>query len=231
VVDIEYFDTKGITKPRQARLTDGERTLRAVFKDVDEDMAQEKDNQGRPILGLRDSYKHEIAAYELDKLLGLGMVPPCVERKIGRDTGCLCMWVEGAMTEWERSQEKLVMPPDVKDFNNQLHTIKAIMQLTWDTDYNNISNILVDGNWKLYKIDSSRAFRLDKKLRRPDGLTEFSRSLLDALRSLDDDEVQTKLGPWLSKGQIKGLLARRDELLKHADKLVAKQGEDAVLYP
>ena len=43
------------------------------------------------LFNLKDHYKNEIAAYELDKLLGLGMVPPTVERKIGREWGrCRC---------------------------------------------------------------------------------------------------------------------------------------------
>jgi hypothetical protein len=231
VVDIEYFQTKAITRPRRATLSDGTRTLRAVFKDVDEDLAMEKDNRGRPILGLRDSYKHEIAAYELDKLLGTEMVPPCVERKVKGDKGCLCLWVEGSMTEWERSKEKFIQPPDVAAFNEQMHTIKLFMQLTWDTDYNNISNLLVGPDFQLWKVDSSRAFRPDKRLRREEGLTKFSRSVIEALRSLDPAEVQARMTPWLSKGQIKALLARGDAIVKLADKRVAKQGEEAVLYP
>src|SRR5687767_7669571 len=35
--------------------------------------------------GFWDSYKSEIAAYELDKVLALGMVPPTVEREVQSD--------------------------------------------------------------------------------------------------------------------------------------------------
>lgn len=229
VIDIDTFDNKGITKPRRATLTAGEQTFRAVFKDVDEQLTRERDNRGRLILGLKDSYKHEIAAYELDKLLGLGMVPPCVERKIGKDVGALCMWVEDAMTETERRNVKKIEPPDPQRWNDQMYVVRLFHQLTWDTDFNNISNLLIDGNWKLYKIDSSRAFRNDKKLRRGESLQRFSRRVLEALRGLEREEVETRLGPWLSKKQINGVLARRDAIVAIADRLVAERGEAAVL--
>jgi hypothetical protein len=35
VVELEGFGSKGITRPRKATLTDGERTVHAVFKDID----------------------------------------------------------------------------------------------------------------------------------------------------------------------------------------------------
>ena len=35
-----------------------------------------------PLHGYWESYKSEIAAYELDKLLGLDMIPPTVERRV-----------------------------------------------------------------------------------------------------------------------------------------------------
>jgi hypothetical protein len=231
VVEIEEFETKGITEPRRAILNDGTIEARAVFKDVDEFHNTETLTSGRTVARLKDSYRHEIAAYEVDKLLGLDIVPPCVERKIKGDRGSLCMWVEGAMTEWTRSREEFIQPPDIHAFNDQVHTIKLFMQLLWDTDYNNISNILIDKQWKLYKVDSSRTFRNDRDLRREEGLSRFSRSFVEALEKLDPEQARERLSPWLDKAQIKGFLARRDAILKLVDKRVAKQGEAAVLYP
>ena len=49
-----------------------------------------------------DSWKNEVAAYELDKLLGTRLVPPTVERTISGSKGSLQMWVEGVMTEADR---------------------------------------------------------------------------------------------------------------------------------
>ena len=38
--------------------------------------------------GFRENYKTEIAAYELDKLLKMDMVPPSVERQIQGNKRC-----------------------------------------------------------------------------------------------------------------------------------------------
>ena len=44
--------------------------------------------------GFWQSYEAEIAAYELDKLLKLDMVPPTVERLLQGNTGSARLWVE-----------------------------------------------------------------------------------------------------------------------------------------
>ena len=230
VIELEEYDNTGITKPRKAFLSNGELSLQAVFKDVDESHPKIRAANGRMLLNLKDSYKHEIAAYELDKLLGLGIVPPTIERKIGREWGSLQMWITGAMTEWERKQSTKTPPPNISDWNNQLSTLKLFLQLTWDTDYNNISNIMADENWKIWKIDSSRAFRVTAGLRREDALTRFSRSFLSSLEDLDRSAVEEVMSPWLNARQIEALWQRRTRILELADERAAEFGEASVLY-
>jgi hypothetical protein len=230
VLELKRFKTKGVTMPRKATLSDGQRTLYAVFKDIDTYSQKETLAGGEVVLRFRDSYRHEIAAYELDKLLGLAIVPPCIKRHIKGDVGALCLWVEGTMTEWERMEADL-HPTDIEQWNRQMMTIRLFLQLIYDMDYKNVSNLLVDENFKIYKIDSSRAFRNDRELRDPAKLTRFSRSVLDALLSLTIDNVNASLRAWLSKDQIKGLLARRDRILELAEARVAALGEEEVLFP
>ena len=230
IVSLEEYETKGITRPLRATLTDGNLTLRAVFKDVDTLDVKWKTDDGRVYLNVIDHYKNEIASYELDKLLELGMVPPTVERRIGRDVGSLQFWVEGSMTEWDRKRVAKLSPPDMEAWNNQVSTIKLYLQLIWDTDFNNISNVMVDTNyWKLWKIDASRAFHSRAKLRNEDSITRFSKRFLAALENLDREVLDEKLGPWLSRRQIKALWQRRDRILELAEDRVAEFG-DSVLY-
>jgi hypothetical protein len=231
IVELKRFDTRGVTLPRRATLTDGRLTLRAVFKTINEFEPRKKLADGRVLLNFRDSYKHEIAAYELATLLGLDIVPPCVERSVRDEVGALCLWVEGAMTEWERSQERQIAAPDPADWNRQMYTIRLFLQLIADTDFQNISNLLVDSDFRVYKIDATRAFGTDKKLRSEGALDRFSWSLLEALRGLTPEMAKAALEPWLTKGQIKAVLQRRDRILELADRRVAEQGEDAVLFP
>jgi len=229
VADLENYESRGITHPRRAVLSDGGLTLRAVFKDIDTTHVREQLSTGQWLLHLEDSYRHEIAAYRLDQLLSLGLVPPCVERHIAGHDGALCLWVEGGMTEAERAKAKLV-PPDVVAFNDLMHDIKLFMQLTWDPDYNNVANVVIGPGWQVYKIDSSRAFRQTGTLRREEALTRFRRSTLQALESLTREPLDEALGPWLDERQVDGLWQRRTRILELARERVAGQGEAAVLY-
>ena len=60
---------------------------------------------GGVIVDFADSYKHEIASYELDKLLGTGLVPPTVERTFGGTEG-LPPAVGGGGDDGGRPQEE-----------------------------------------------------------------------------------------------------------------------------
>ena len=230
IVAVREFDKLAVTRPMKVELTDGQRSCYAVFKTIDEVALKKKFSDGSAELLFSDRYRYEIAAYELDKLIGFGIVPPTVERRIGRETGSLSLWVEHSMTEWERLKVRDVHPPDVEKWNNQMYTIRLFQQLIWDTDYRNISNLLVTPDWKVYKIDSSRAFRCHETLRREESLRRFSRTLLGALRGLTFDELQAHLRTWLSKEQIRALWVRRGLILELADRRMAELGEDAVLF-
>ena len=81
----------GVTKPMKVTLSDGERTHHAVWKSIDEVRhGVVKGRNGGFQAAFKDSYKYEIAAYELDKMLGFDLVPPTVEREIdGKKKGSL----------------------------------------------------------------------------------------------------------------------------------------------
>lgn len=197
-----------------AVLSDGTRTVNGVFKKHDNLVHRAVQISGERVIGWRDSYRHEIAAYELDKLLGLGLVPPCVERNLGGNEGSLCLWVEGAMSEWERKTEYKTRPPDLENWNSEVQAIQLFEVLI--NDLGNPWCILIDGNWKLYKVHSARAFHDSTKVVRVENFQPSER-VLDALRELDEQEVWAILDPWLSKKQIKALLARRGLILELAD--------------
>jgi hypothetical protein len=127
--------------------------------------------------------------------------------------------------------DKKIEPPDPVSWNDQMSTVELFQQLVYDIDFKNIANLLVDKNFNIYKVDSSRAFHVNHDLRKEEALQRFSRSFLDALERLDQQQVQSRLKPWISKSQIRALMARRDRILQLADERIAKLGEEAVLYP
>jgi len=220
----------GITHPERYTLSDGTRTHRAAWKTIDEFKRGVTSLEGGGvIMDFADSYKHEIAAYELDKLIGLDLVPPTVERTFGGRKGSLQLWVEGAMTEAERKKRK-ISPPDPQAWNEQMYKVRLLHQLTDNTDFRNINNVLSDPSFRVYAVDCSRGFTIYEDLRAEKELVRFPRSVLEALKALDRPALDAKLGRWLNGPQIDGLLKRRDKILALSARRVQEQGEAAVLY-
>jgi hypothetical protein len=112
-----------------------------------------------------------------------------------------------------------------------MHRLRLLHQLTYNTDHRNVRNVLVDPSFRVYAIDSSRAFRIQTALLTPEDLVCFSRAVLDRLAALDRPTLEARLGGWLEGRQIDGLLARRDAILDLAKQRVAERGAGAVLYP
>lgn len=225
----ERFDEAAITGPLRVTLTDDSRTLRAVFKHEDTRYSEFRFSDGREVRQARDSYRHEIAAFELDRLLGLDLVPPCVERKIDSKTGSMCLWVEDSMTESER-RAKRIEPPDPVGYKGQLREIELFQQLIADLDYSDPRNLVVDANYRIHKVDSSMAFDADPDLLTGLYSSHLSRRLIRALEALDKKQMHEKLKPWLAKDQRSGLWERRNRIIKRAERLVEDHGEEEILY-
>jgi hypothetical protein len=102
-------------------------------------------------------------------------------------------------------------------------------ELIRDTDANK-TNILITKDWRMWMIDFSRAFREEKTLLYPKMLVMCDRRLLANLRALNEADMKLKLGRWLEKREIEGVLARRDLIVKFFEKEIADKGEDKVLY-
>ena len=223
------FDKVAITDPARLKLSDGKRTYRAIFKDENTlHKGVFEFGDGRRVPFVRDSYRHEIAAYELARLLGLNMVSACVERKIFRRKGSLCLWVEGSRTESDRRKMNL-NPPSRVAWDRQIYEVRLFQQLISDQDYPNIRNQVVDDNFRLYKVDSSMAFYATDELIEVLHPPVYSRRFLEALKNLDEEVASSRLEPWLLKSQLKSLWKRRAKILERADALIAEHG-DKILY-
>jgi hypothetical protein len=225
----ESFDEAAITGPVRVNLSDGSRTFRAVFKHEETRYPEFRFSDGREVEQARDSYRHEIAAYQLNRMLGLDIVPPCVERKIGSKTGSLCFWVEGSMTEAERREQGL-QPSDYAMYKGQLREIELFQQFIADLDYSDLRNLVVDENLRIHKVDSSMAFDPDPDLLTGLYSSRLSRRLIRGLEELDKKEMNETLKPWLHKDQLGSLWERRKRILKRAKQLIADYGEERTLY-
>ncbi len=220
----------GVTAPQRATLTLNGVEHYALFKTIDEAKSGYTQlERGKGEIEFQDSWRTEIPAYEVDKIVGLGMVPATVERVLNGKRGSLQFWVESMMPEAERVKRKLAAP-DVAAWNQQMFKVRLFDNLIYNTD-RHLNQILITKDWEMRLIDHSRSFRPFDTLKTPGDLTRFSRSLLAGLQKLEEKDLTERVGKLLTGVQIRGLLKRRDAIVDLSKKLVAQKGEAAVLYP
>lgn len=221
--------SKGVTSTWRLTLSDGTLTHDASFQSVDEHRSLMQMASGRMEMNFVDSYKYNIAGSTLAEMLGLDdMVPVYVERKWSGNTGSLSWWLQVKMDEEERNKQHIT-PPDLDGWNKQMFRMRVFDQLISDTDAN-LTNVLIGEDWKLYRIDFTRAFRTYKKLQRPEDLERCDRQLLEKLKALDREQFAAATKHYLTKDEVNGVMARRDQIVEHFQKLVTEKGEAAVLY-
>ncbi len=210
----------GITNPEKVTLELDGVVRHAIFKKVDKD---------------HDNWRNEVAAYELDKVLGLGMVPPTVPRSVKGRKGCLQLWITGTvMAKWEEEF------PDVEKWREQVSIMWLFDDLIANID-RHLNNAMVSSNHQLMLIDNSKTFRYQKTLLndlnssgtgthakfwnvvyeegRESYQTRYPASLIAKLRSVTDDEIEKAIKPYVW-GQNRGLVVERRKLiLRRLDEL------------
>jgi hypothetical protein len=219
---------KGITGSWRLTLSDGTITHDAAFQAINETKPTMQLASGTE-LGFVDSFRYNIAAFRLAELLGLDdLVPVYVERKWKGDSGSLSWWLPVKMDEKERVAQKIAVPnPDA--WNNQMYKVRVLDQLVYDSDPN-LTNVLITDDWKIWRVDFSRAFRLHKELQAVSDLSHCDKQLFEKLKALNQDELTEKTKHYLNKDEIKALMARRDKIVEQFQKLIAAKGESEVLY-
>jgi hypothetical protein len=221
---------KGVTEPFRLTLSDGTVTHDASFQVVDETTPIMQFSDGHTEFNFKDSYKYDVAGYEVAKLLGMdNMVPVAVEREWNGHRGAISWWVSNvAMDEGDHLKNK-VEAPDPDAWNKQMYKVRVFDELIYDTDPN-LTNVLITKDWKVWRIDFTRAFRTWKKLRDPKNLVMCDKDLFAKMKALNESELKDATKHELTGAEIKGLLARRDLIVDYFNKLIAEKGEAAVLY-
>ncbi len=199
----------------------------AAFRTVD--LRKERvDLGGKVIFGFHDSYRYEVAAYELSRLLDLDSIPPVVMREIDGEQGSLQLWMEKTMTERDRRLTETT-PPDSSQWYGQLQAMRIFDRLIYNFD-RNLGNILIDDDWKVWMIDHTRSFRLSNDVPEIKTVTQCERDLWLQLKELDGDEVRDRLEPYVSAKHVRMLMKRRDKVLERIEWLIGEYGEDAVIF-
>ena len=205
----------GVTDSHKVELVLDGQVHQAIFKKID---------------STHDSWKREVAAYELDKLLGVRMVPPTVERSIRGRRGCLQLWIDG------QALDELDAPPaDLHSWRRQIAVMWLFDELSGNTD-RHLNNIVVAPGHRVVLIDNSRAFKSHEELlhdlnladtstrarfwwdeyepERGTFATEFREEVVSRLETLDNRSVKLALGRYIDGNLRKKMLVRRDALVQ-----------------
>ncbi|PWT82064.1 MAG: hypothetical protein C5B57_09310 [Blastocatellia bacterium] len=213
VTSIEDIGT-GVTHPRRAHLRPSEPVESLVWKVLPPGRRK----------GYWESYKSEIAAYELDKLLTMKMVPPAVERRIGDEIGAAIMWIDGTRSVKEMGGKV----PSGEAWGKPIRRMLMFDNLIGNPD-RNAGNILIGSPGEVVLIDHSRAFVTDKNL--PTKIERVDAELWEGMKALSREDLMRTLQPWIEDDAIAALVERRSRMEAAVDKLVAKKSRALVIIP
>lgn len=215
VVKIEAIGV-GVTSPRRAYLAPGGPVDSFTWKPIKPGRYQ----------GYWESYKSEIAAYELDTFLNIDMIPPAVERKVDGAVGAAVMWAS-PVKSFKQLGGVPSPPAALRDaWTRQIIKAKMLDNLIANIDPN-LGNWLVDPAWNIILIDHSRAFTDTQRMTHE--MNNIDAALWERMKALDHQQLTSVLGSWLSADAIGSLLRRRDKMQTIVDSLVKKRGAAPVL--
>ena len=225
IVQVKFL-ALGVTQSVRATLTDGTLTHDAHIQIVDAYKAEFRNAKGAVEHNFRDNWRYNVAAYRLDRMLDLRLVPVSVERPWRGRHAAFTWWVDDvAMDEGKRMREALVAP-DHGCFTRHAQALRMFDQLIENTD-RNVGNTIYTSNWRMWAIDHTRAFR--SSARPPDlrDLTSLDPALLTRLAALEFRGLKQAIGRYVDSGPMRKLLSRRDALLAHyaalpADAMVSR---------
>lgn len=193
--------------------------------------------------GFLEGWRYEIAAYRMDKLLGLNMIPPTVEREFEGKKGSLQLWITSEFSGLDVTEQGIPLPskmPEAEIFNRGKYLGRAFDCLIGNDDRTQ-QNVRYTQDWRTILIDHSRAFRSSRKYRKrllygKNGMKEkklfrrLPRSFVEKVKTLNFEDIQKAVGPYLKEKEINAVLERQELLLEEIQEMIEANGENIVLY-
>ncbi len=228
----QYESREAVTRPYRLILEKDGIRKSAVWKNA-------KGRMG----GYLESWESEIAAYRLDRFLGLNMVPVAIERRYQENRGAITIWADSKMPYKAMIDDPRIKVPGgltLVKFNRATYLQRAFDNLIANEDRHG-NNILITEDWRILLIDHSRSFRSTKKFTAsllytekhregPKLMLALPRDFVEKLKSLTAESLKAVTGEYLTDEAVAAVLKRRDLILKEIDRLVQKNGEGQTLY-
>jgi hypothetical protein len=191
--------------------------------------------------GYLEGWQYEIAAYEMDKLLGLNMIPPTVEREFEGKRGSFQCWITGGMSDLDRSDDGIEIPKaKIPNWNKRKYLQRAFDSLIGNEDRTQ-QNIRYTDDWRMILIDHSRGFRSSPKytdhlmygtagIKEQKLIRMLPRAFVEKVKALDYEQIYQAAGPYLTEKEIDSILKRKHLLLEEIQKMMDSVGESKFLY-
>lgn len=208
---------QGISKPKRLTLRRGDKVQRACFKTIDQVGNGTIYSRGFEA-DFSDRYTYEVAAYRVDRVLGMRLVPVAVVREIDGVTGSVQAWVEDTV-DMQELMDLGQAPTALKQFQAETGWMLILDALIYNTD-RNPTNILVKKNGSgMFLIDHSRSFRLHGRLPAwaAKGIDTVPDGARERLSALDLESLLADLEEIIGKNRTVAVDKRRKRLLKQLE--------------
>ena len=220
---------KGVTDPWRLTLTMERRLTKACFRRSTFIKRRCNLPTARPKSISSTRINTTLRRIRSAELLGMDdMIPVYVERKWNGQVGSISWLVSVKFDEQDRLKQK-ISSPDTDAWNKQMYKIRVFDELVYDNDPN-LTNVLIGEDWKIWRVDFSRAFRLSKDVKSNPNLVRCDRQLFEKLKTLNEADVLAKTKNYLTKPEVQAVMARRDKIVAYFQKLIAQKGESEILY-
>src|SRR5262252_6456413 len=220
--DIETFmrNAKLTISRGESALMDNGTLQHRVFVHTENESYRDQEN--------RDTWKANVAAYELAKILQINIIPPYVEIAVNGTSASVSWGLDDVMMDVVQLKQRNIQPPDLEAWNRQMDVVQVFDELVYGGRAP--SDLLITRDWQAWVIGPSQGFRPNPNIRNPANLVKCDRKLLARMRTLDKDVLTIKLGNWLTKEEIEALRARATKIVGFFDREIATKGEAAVLF-
>jgi len=200
-------------------------------------------------------WRFEIAAYRLDKLIGLNMLPPAIERTFNRKRGALILWADSKTSLLKLTEDnakarqagrKEDPPPEFDAVYGRGKYIARIWDCLVANEDRTQENILYTDDWRTLLIDHSFAFRSEgeyatKLIFGKNGIKKYEngtpilikqapRALVEQIRALDTASVKAAVGPYLTAKEIAAVLSRAKILVAEIEEMAKQIGEEKFYF-